>query len=53
MKDKLTYGSLLNVYAQTMLKQKTEETFEQWIVMILVVTSPKNHLREGKNRNYM
>jgi pentatricopeptide repeat protein len=29
MKDKRTYGSLLNVYAQAMLKEKTEETFEQ------------------------
>uniref|UniRef100_A0A0A9DR42 Pentatricopeptide repeat-containing protein n=1 Tax=Arundo donax TaxID=35708 RepID=A0A0A9DR42_ARUDO len=29
MKDKRTYGSLLNVYAQAMLKEKTEDTFEQ------------------------
>jgi hypothetical protein len=29
MKDKRTYGSLLNVYAQAMLKEKTKETFEQ------------------------
>ncbi|KAL6903403.1 hypothetical protein ACP4OV_004216 [Aristida adscensionis] len=29
MKDKRTYGSLLNVYAQAMLKEKTEATFEQ------------------------
>jgi pentatricopeptide repeat protein len=29
MKGKRTYGSLLNVYAQAMLKEKTEETFEQ------------------------
>jgi hypothetical protein len=28
MKDKRTYGSLLNVYAQAMLKEKTKETFE-------------------------
>ncbi|CAD6260119.1 unnamed protein product [Miscanthus lutarioriparius] len=29
MKDKRTYGSLLNVYAQAMMKEKTEDTFEQ------------------------
>ncbi|KAL6652297.1 hypothetical protein ACP70R_011222 [Stipagrostis hirtigluma subsp. patula] len=29
MKDKRTYGSLLNVYAQAMMKEKTEGTFEQ------------------------
>ncbi|KAK3144090.1 hypothetical protein QOZ80_4AG0308670 [Eleusine coracana subsp. coracana] len=29
LKDKRTYGSLLNVYAQSMLKEKTEHTFEQ------------------------
>ncbi|KAG8082868.1 hypothetical protein GUJ93_ZPchr0014g47210 [Zizania palustris] len=29
LKDKRTYGSLLNVYAQAMMKEKTESTFEQ------------------------
>ncbi|PAN39391.1 hypothetical protein PAHAL_7G239500 [Panicum hallii] len=29
MKDKRTYGSLLNVYAQAMMKEKTEDTFEK------------------------
>ncbi|WVZ86605.1 hypothetical protein U9M48_033359 [Paspalum notatum var. saurae] len=29
LKDKRTYGSLLNVYAQAMMKEKTEDTFEQ------------------------
>lgn len=29
LKDKRTYGSLLNVYAQARMKEKTEDTFEQ------------------------
>ena len=29
MKDKRTYGSLLNVYAQATMKEKTEGTFQQ------------------------
>ncbi|KAL5214682.1 hypothetical protein ABZP36_003834 [Zizania latifolia] len=29
LKDKRTYGSLLNVYAQAMMKEKTEKTFAQ------------------------
>lgn len=29
MKDKRTYGSLLNVYLQYMMEEKTEDMFEQ------------------------